>query len=178
MNTRYCKPTFLSLPSTLSLSPLPLSLPSLPLPLPSLPISLPPSFSPSLFLSLSPLPPSSSPSPPLPLPFPPSSSPSLTQLHMIASQEHIDTAISLNPSGPNLFYLRGRWEYEVAALSWLEKKAAAALYATPPDATFNEALEDFMRVESLNGGGVWKANLMMVAKVSRHGASGCKIGWF
>lgn len=83
-----------------------------------------------------------------------------------SSQEHIDRAISLNPSDPNLFYLRGRWEYEVAALSWLEKKAASALYATPPDATFDEALEDFMRVEGFNGGGVWKANLMMVAKVS------------
>jgi hypothetical protein len=54
----------------------------------------------------------------------------------------------------------------VAGLSWLEKKAAAALFATPPDSTFNEALDDFMRVEHLNGGGVWKANLMLIAKVS------------
>ena len=54
----------------------------------------------------------------------------------------------------------------MAGLSWLEKKAAAALYATPPDATFNEALEDFMHVESMDGAGLWKANLLMVAKVT------------
>lgn len=54
----------------------------------------------------------------------------------------------------------------MAGLSWLEKKAAAALYTTPPNSTYMEALEDFMRVESFNGGGVWKANLVMVAKVS------------
>lgn len=79
-------------------------------------------------------------------------------------QEHIDTAISLKPDSPNLFYLRGRWSFEVAGLSWLEKKAAAALYATPPDATYDEALSDFMTCENLKGG-VWKSNLMMVAKV-------------
>lgn len=79
-------------------------------------------------------------------------------------QEHIDTAISLSPSNANLFYLRGRWSYEVAGLSWLEKKAAAALYATPPEATFAEALEDFMRAKSLCEA-PWKANILMVAKV-------------
>ena len=97
-------------------------------------------------------------------PPPPLSLPSLPPL--FASQEHIDTAISLNPSDPTLYYLRGRWEYEVAGLSWLEKKAAAALYATPPESTFDEALGDFMQVESLNGGGTWKVNLMMIGKVS------------
>ena len=80
-------------------------------------------------------------------------------------QEHIDTAISLNSNNPNLFHLRGRWRYEVAGLSWLEKKAAAALYASPPESTYDQALNDFMSSERLNGD-VWKANLMMVAKVS------------
>ncbi len=80
-------------------------------------------------------------------------------------QTHIDTAITFNPDDPNLYYLRGRWAYEVAGLSWLEKKAAAALYATPPDATFAESLEDFNKVEDLNPG-VWKANILMIAKVT------------
>lgn len=53
----------------------------------------------------------------------------------------------------------------MAGLSWLEKKAAAALFATPPEATFEEAMADFMRVESMDGAGTWKANLLMVAKV-------------
>lgn len=79
-------------------------------------------------------------------------------------KEHIDAAISLNSNEPNLFYLRGRWSYEVASLSWLERKAATALYATPPNSTFDEALEDFVRVESLGRERAWKANLLCIAK--------------
>lgn len=75
-------------------------------------------------------------------------------------------AISLNSNEPNLYYLRGRWSYEVASLSWLEKKAAAAIFAAPPNASYAEALQDFTRVEELTPG-VRKANLMMIAKVRR-----------
>lgn len=78
-------------------------------------------------------------------------------------KEHIDKAISLNPDYPTLHYLSGRWCYEVASLSWLEKKAAAALYATPPEATYDESLQCFMTAEELNPGR-WKGNMLMVAK--------------
>lgn len=50
-------------------------------------------------------------------------------------------------------------------MSWLEKKAAATLFATPPSSTFTEALEDFLKVETLNAG-AWKSNMMFIAKVS------------
>lgn len=78
-------------------------------------------------------------------------------------KEHIDTAISLSPNEPVLHYLRGRWCYEVASLSWLEKKAASALYATPPDSSYEEALQSFLKVEELTPDS-WKGNLLMVAK--------------
>ena len=81
-------------------------------------------------------------------------------------QHHIDIAVSLNESEPALFHLRGRWFYEVAGISWLERTAAAALYSTPPQATYEDALQDFMMVEQLTPG-TWTANLLMVAKV-RH----------
>ena len=70
----------------------------------------------------------------------------------------------MRPEEPILHYLNGRWCFEVAGLSWLEKKAAAALFATPPEATYEQALNYFMKSEELNPG-TWKANMLMVAKV-------------
>ncbi|GAA6218531.1 regulator of microtubule dynamics protein 3-like [Lates japonicus] len=47
-------------------------------------------------------------------------------------KEHLDRAIALRDDDPMCFYLLGRWCYEVTTLDWLEKKAAAALYQSPP----------------------------------------------
>lgn len=84
-------------------------------------------------------------------------------------QEHIDRAIELRPKEPILHYLNGRWCFEVAGLSWLEKKAAAALFATPPEATYEQALGYFMKSEELSPG-TWKANMLMVGKVRYYGS--------
>ena len=50
-------------------------------------------------------------------------------------------------------------------MSWLERNAAATLFAKPPEATYDEAMEAFMKVEDLKPQ-VFKTNLLMVAKVS------------
>ena len=36
---------------------------------------------------------------------------------------------------------------QVAGISWLEKKAAAALYGSPPESSYKEALESLMKVQ-------------------------------
>lgn len=39
---------------------------------------------------------------------------------------------------------------QVATLDWLEKKAAAALYQSPPSATLHDALENFLKVPQIS----------------------------
>jgi len=59
--------------------------------------------------------------------------------------------------------VRGRFSYSVANLSWLERKAAAAFFATPPSATIDDALVDFLEVEKLRHG-LWIDNLLYVGR--------------
>lgn len=40
---------------------------------------------------------------------------------------------------------------QVATLDWLEKKAAAALYQSPPTSTLHDALENFLKVSACWG---------------------------
>ncbi|KAJ8308602.1 hypothetical protein KUTeg_013476 [Tegillarca granosa] len=77
--------------------------------------------------------------------------------------EHIERAIDLNPKDPSNHHLLGRWCFGVYMLSWIERKAAGALYATPPTSTAEEALQHFMEAENLNPG-VWKENMLYIAK--------------
>jgi hypothetical protein len=50
-------------------------------------------------------------------------------------------------------------------LSWIERKVAATLFATPPTATIEEALEHFLEAENLDPG-KWKENMLYIAKVN------------
>jgi len=58
-------------------------------------------------------------------------------------KEHALKAIELDPKDEANYHLMGRWHYTLADLSWLERKIASLIYATPPKASFPEAVTYF-----------------------------------
>ena len=52
-------------------------------------------------------------------------------------------AIELDPAYDGSYHVMGRWHYNVADLSWLERNIASLVYATPPEGTFEAAAEYF-----------------------------------
>lgn len=77
--------------------------------------------------------------------------------------QHVNKAIELKPDDHHLYYLKGRWCYGVAMLSWIERKVATTLYGEMPSSTFAEALEQFMEVEKRIPG-QWRENMLYIAK--------------
>lgn len=67
-------------------------------------------------------------------------------------KEHLDQALALTNSDPVCLYLFAIWCYQIASLDWLEKKAAAALYPSPPSSTLLQALDNFLKAEELSPG--------------------------
>ena len=78
-------------------------------------------------------------------------------------REHFERAAALSPKDATSRHLLGLWCFEVAKLSWIEQKAAAALFATPPTATFAEALDHFEHAERIEPG-FYPKNLLLTAQ--------------
>lgn len=76
---------------------------------------------------------------------------------------YVDKAIEMEPSDYSLVYMRGRFAYNVAKLSWVEKKTAEFLVAKFPKTTVDEALQDFLEAERLNPK-PWGDNSLLIAK--------------
>ncbi|XP_036153378.1 regulator of microtubule dynamics protein 3 isoform X3 [Myotis myotis] len=81
-------------------------------------------------------------------------------------KEHVDKALALQPENPMAHFLLGRWCYQVAHLSWLEKKTASALFESPPSATVEDALQSFLKAEELQPG-FSKAGRVYISKCYR-----------
>ncbi|KAF7640201.1 TPR_REGION domain-containing protein [Meloidogyne graminicola] len=77
-------------------------------------------------------------------------------------KELLDKALAMNSGEVQLLHMRGRFAFSVASLTWLERKAAAAFYSKPPEATFDEAIEDFLAVFELEPD--WLDNLFYLGK--------------
>ncbi|OQS01485.1 regulator of microtubule dynamics protein [Achlya hypogyna] len=77
---------------------------------------------------------------------------------------HWEKAVALNPTDSTSHHLLGRWSLTIADISWIERKVAAALFGTPPQATYAEALAHFVQADTISPG-FWKKNTFMIAQV-------------
>ena len=57
--------------------------------------------------------------------------------------EHTQKAIELDPDDAGNYHVMGRWHFALADLSWFERTIASIVYATPPEASFEEARDYF-----------------------------------
>jgi tetratricopeptide (TPR) repeat protein len=65
-------------------------------------------------------------------------------------KEHTMKAIELDPGEAANYHVMGRWHYALSELSWFERQVASMIYATPPEASFGEALDFFKQANSLD----------------------------
>lgn len=77
-------------------------------------------------------------------------------------QLHLEQAIAADPDKYSLHFTFGRWSMEVAKLGWVERKIAAALFDTVPEATYDDAIKHFETCDKLRPD--WRASLYWKAK--------------
>ncbi|XP_061427953.1 regulator of microtubule dynamics protein 1 isoform X1 [Lethenteron reissneri] len=78
-------------------------------------------------------------------------------------KEHFQKAIELNPRDPTSLHLMGLWCFTFAEMPWYQRRIAAVLFASPPSATFYEALEYFSEAEQVEPS-FYSKNLLMLGK--------------
>jgi tetratricopeptide (TPR) repeat protein len=65
-------------------------------------------------------------------------------------RDHTLLAIKYDPDDDANYHVMGRWHYALSDLSWIERQVASLIYATPPKASFEEALEFFQKANELD----------------------------
>ncbi|KAK2854530.1 hypothetical protein Q7C36_006399 [Tachysurus vachellii] len=78
-------------------------------------------------------------------------------------RKHLERAVELNPKDATSFHILGYWCFAFAELPWYQRKVAAVLFASPPTATYEEALAFFLRAEEVDPN-FYSKNLLMLGK--------------
>ncbi|XP_012524454.1 regulator of microtubule dynamics protein 1 [Monomorium pharaonis] len=65
-------------------------------------------------------------------------------------KELVMKALEIRPDDADLHHLLGRFKYEVANLSWIERKIAATLFSEPPSASYEDAIDCFRKAEDFS----------------------------
>ncbi len=71
--------------------------------------------------------------------------------------------MDLNPEDPTSRYLLGEFAYGLADLPWYQRKVVSTIFAAPPNGTYEEALEHFLKAESLEED-FYHMNKLMIGK--------------
>jgi len=85
----------------------------------------------------------------------------VTQLEVV--KKHMQRAIELNPEDPTSRYILGEFSYGLADLPWYQRKIVSTIFATPPTGSYEEALENFLKAESLEAD-FYSMNKLMIGK--------------
>lgn len=59
-------------------------------------------------------------------------------------------ALEADPTDPSVFHCLGKWCFNVANISRVERMAASVIFTRPPEATFEEAEANFLKAAELN----------------------------
>ncbi len=65
-------------------------------------------------------------------------------------KKYAELAIKFNPNYAQAYHVLGKWNYEVANLSFIEKNAAKALFGGLPDGTLQQAIDNYERCKKLD----------------------------
>lgn len=78
-------------------------------------------------------------------------------------KDHLERALELNPKDATSIHILGYWCFAFAELPWYQRKVAAVIFASPPTATYEEALEYFLKAEEVDPN-FYSKNLLMLGK--------------
>ncbi|XP_028290736.1 regulator of microtubule dynamics protein 1 [Gouania willdenowi] len=78
-------------------------------------------------------------------------------------RKHLEEAVKLNPKDATSLHILGYWCFAFAELPWYQRKVAAMIFSTPPDATYEEALEFFLKAEEVDPN-FYSMNMLMLGK--------------
>jgi len=78
-------------------------------------------------------------------------------------KEHLLKALDLNPRDATTWHILGVWYFTIASLKWYERQLASTFFATPPTATYQEALDCFLKAESISPN-FYSQNLLYLGK--------------
>lgn len=64
-------------------------------------------------------------------------------------KKHFDRLAEIDPDAALARHFQGMWHFEAANVGWFAKKAAAAFFGVPPEGSFEDARDHFLKAETV-----------------------------